>query len=271
MKSITSIIGIIAISLFAFAASQTERTIKGKITDDKGAAIAGATILVVGTTTATTTSSDGNFSIKTMIAVPKLHISAVGYAAQTVAVKDQHFVTIKLVAASADLEEVVVQVPYGSIKKTAYTGSEGTVSAKQLNATSYNYTATQTLSGLMSGVQAPQPRYKEKDKKYNKIADSEEPETNNWNREGYDHIVENPYLSVKQNPLSTFSIDVDAASYSNVRRYITAGSMPPAGAVRIEEMINYFKYDFLSQIPMNLLALILSNLFVHGIQSTNYC
>jgi Ca-activated chloride channel family protein len=44
--------------------------------------------------------------------------------------------------------------------------------------------------------------------------------------------------------LSTFSIDVDAASYSNIRRIIQQGSLPPAGAVRIEEMINYFKYDY---------------------------
>ena len=46
------------------------------------------------------------------------------------------------------------------------------------------------------------------------------------------------------NPLSTFSIDVDTASYSNVRRFINAGSLPPKDAVRVEEMINYFTYDY---------------------------
>jgi Ca-activated chloride channel homolog len=64
------------------------------------------------------------------------------------------------------------------------------------------------------------------------------------NTEDYDHIEENRFLSSLQNPLSTFSIDVDEASYSNIRRYITGGALPPAGAVRIEEMINYFHYHY---------------------------
>ncbi|MEI6412556.1 MAG: VWA domain-containing protein, partial [Bacteroidota bacterium] len=51
-------------------------------------------------------------------------------------------------------------------------------------------------------------------------------------------------LQSKETPVSTFSIDVDAASYANIRRYITAGSLPPRDAVRIEEMINYFKFDY---------------------------
>src|SRR5690606_32595610 len=65
-----------------------------------------------------------------------------------------------------------------------------------------------------------------------------------FNTEDYDGIVENRFLSTKINPLSTFSIDVDAASYSNVRRFLNNGQLPPAGAVRIEEMINYFHYDY---------------------------
>ncbi|OQP40904.1 hypothetical protein A4H97_14965 [Niastella yeongjuensis] len=64
------------------------------------------------------------------------------------------------------------------------------------------------------------------------------------NTEDYDHIVENRFLTATQNPLSTFSIDVDEAAYSNIRRYINNGSIPPAGAVRIEEMINYFDYTY---------------------------
>lgn len=64
------------------------------------------------------------------------------------------------------------------------------------------------------------------------------------NTESYDFINENKFLSSLQNPLSTFSIDVDAASYSNVRRFLKSGQLPPAGAVRIEEMINYFDYHY---------------------------
>jgi len=63
-------------------------------------------------------------------------------------------------------------------------------------------------------------------------------------REGYDRIEENAFKGVLDNPLSTFSIDVDTASYANVRRMIESGQRPVADAVRIEELINYFKYDY---------------------------
>lgn len=62
--------------------------------------------------------------------------------------------------------------------------------------------------------------------------------------EEYDRIYENRFLSALSNPLSTFSIDVDTASYSNIRRFINASQLPPPDAVRIEEMINYFQYMY---------------------------
>ena len=64
------------------------------------------------------------------------------------------------------------------------------------------------------------------------------------NREEYSHNDENRFKSPVKDPLSTFSIDVDAASYSNIRRFINQGEMPPKDAVRIEEMINYFNYNY---------------------------
>ena len=66
----------------------------------------------------------------------------------------------------------------------------------------------------------------------------------NFHTESYSHIVENAFLGVASSPLSTFSIDVDRASYSNVRRFINGGQRPPIDAVRIEEMINYFSFDY---------------------------
>jgi len=57
----------------------------------------------------------------------------------------------------------------------------------------------------------------------------------------YDHIEENPFLEAKSNPLSTFSIDVDTASYSNVRRFINEGTLPPKDAVRVEELGHAFR------------------------------
>ena len=69
-------------------------------------------------------------------------------------------------------------------------------------------------------------------------------EIKNFNTESYAHQTENDFKEVKTSPLSTFSTDVDTASYSNVRRLLDDGNMPPKGAVRVEEFINYFTYDY---------------------------
>lgn len=65
-----------------------------------------------------------------------------------------------------------------------------------------------------------------------------------FNTEEYGKLVENPFRSPVVEALSTFSIDVDTASYANVRRFLNEGSLPPADAVRIEELVNYFEYDY---------------------------
>ncbi len=62
--------------------------------------------------------------------------------------------------------------------------------------------------------------------------------------EEYNHVSENRFLSAKETPLSTFSVDVDAASYSNMRRFINQGQLPPKDAIRTEELVNYFSYDY---------------------------
>jgi Ca-activated chloride channel family protein len=65
-----------------------------------------------------------------------------------------------------------------------------------------------------------------------------------YNTEQYEFIEESGFKAVTDNPLSTFSIDVDTAGYANVRRFLTGNRMPPKDAVRIEELINYFSYDY---------------------------
>jgi Ca-activated chloride channel family protein len=70
------------------------------------------------------------------------------------------------------------------------------------------------------------------------------PPPTDFDTEAYDAIEETPFASVAESPLSTFSIDVDTASYSNVRRFLNQGQLPPSGAVRIEELINYFPYAY---------------------------
>lgn len=65
-----------------------------------------------------------------------------------------------------------------------------------------------------------------------------------FNTEEFSNVKENRFLAVKNNPLSTFAADVDTASYATFRRYINNGNIPHVGAIRIEEMINYFKYEY---------------------------
>ncbi|HYG80860.1 MAG TPA: VWA domain-containing protein [Pyrinomonadaceae bacterium] len=85
-----------------------------------------------------------------------------------------------------------------------------------------------------SGTVAPEPRQR--------VTPDDEEQAGNT--EQYEHIDENPFLEVARAPLSTFSIDVDTASYSNTRRFLKEGQLPPKDAVRIEELINYFAYDY---------------------------
>lgn len=70
------------------------------------------------------------------------------------------------------------------------------------------------------------------------------PQYFNPSTERYAKISENDFHETRSNPLSTLSVDVDRASYANVRRFINEGTRPPADAVRIEEMVNYFDYDY---------------------------
>lgn len=98
---------------------------------------------------------------------------------------------------------------------------------------------------VMSKDKAPAPAGTTKEIiEQEEFRDEDITQKNDANTEAYDVVEENDFLAVVQNPLSTFSIDVDAASYSNTRRFITSKQLPPKDAVRIEEFINYFEYDY---------------------------
>jgi hypothetical protein len=74
--------------------------------------------------------------------------------------------------------------------------------------------------------------------------DLNRPVVPNPNTEAYDRIIDNPFIRTSQENLATFSIDVDTASYANVRRFLNQNQLPPPDAVRIEELVNYFSYDY---------------------------
>ena len=135
-----------------------------------------------------------------------LLFSAIGYADQKIKIGVQKVIDVKLKSSSMALKDVVMS-GYGTAKRSMLTGA---------------------VTGIMV---SPSPL----DKSFYK---------GNYNTEDYDNITENGFKKVSDNPLSTFSIDVDAASYSNVRRFLQNNQLPPTGAVRTEEMINYFKYQY---------------------------
>ncbi len=102
--------------------------------------------------------------------------------------------------------------------------------------------------GMTSGKKRARRRPMSKDKWDEAPPPPTEAKPKDTTGEEYDHVQENEFIAVADDPRSTFSIDVDTASYSNIRRYLEGGSMPPPEAVRVEEMINYFSYNYESPI-----------------------
>ncbi len=220
--------GITCFMIYAFAPDET-RVIKGTVLDEKNQPIQGASVLIKGTKTGVATDSAGHFLITIASAKTILVVSSVGYQSREFEIKDDTAPVIALKVSSESLSEVVVTG--AGIVSEDYDKEFHAVSPSASNM------KLQRTSGYMNYHLDEAP--KDYDKKFfNPNPNSD------YNREGYDKIEENPFLKATDNPLSTFSIDVDAASYSNVRRYLNDGELPPAGAVRIEEMINYFRYQY---------------------------
>ncbi|WP_018627502.1 vWA domain-containing protein [Niabella aurantiaca] len=201
---------VLLLGIAALGLTPRQRTIKGVVLDDGKAPVVHASVQVKGTQQAVSTDAQGAFSIRADNQ-DVLIITAVGFAQKQVTVGKASDLTIVLTPLGKQLDEVVV-VGLGTQKKSAVVGS------------------IMIRGASLYGSRRPVPeRWR-----YN----------GNMNREGYEDYKENPFLKAEENPLSTFSIDVDGASYSNIRRLLNSEQLPPAGAVRIEEMINYFSYDY---------------------------
>lgn len=223
----------LAFALTAFAPSSNFK-VTGKITDASGNPIPFATVKIKGGNTGTNANALGQFSIKVNDG-DVLEIQAAGYNTGSVKVStNMPAINIVLTASSRNLEEVVVKAT-GVRRQPKELGYSTTkISADQLNQ-AYIPSLSTGLAGKVSGLQITLVN----GNTLNSTRDKKD-----FDREGYDNIVENSFHKVTDNPLSTFSIDVDAASYSNMRRFLNAGELPPAGAIRIEEMVNYFHYEY---------------------------
>ncbi|WP_181955291.1 vWA domain-containing protein [Filimonas effusa] len=211
MKYIVSIL--LIATLMAFA-GPGDPVVKGVIVTPTGVTINQVSVQIKGSKRVVTTDNLGAFSIKLKADTATLVFSGIGYETREIFVKRSDVLRVTMQPAEHKLEEVVV-VGYATQKKMSYTGSVATIRG--------------AAPGVMLSKSTHQNAYYQ---------------SAGFDTESYDAIAENSYHKTTDNPLSTFSIDVDAASYSNIRRYLSQGILPPAGSVRVEEMINYFSYQY---------------------------
>ncbi|HEX8672766.1 MAG TPA: von Willebrand factor type A domain-containing protein [Longimicrobium sp.] len=178
--------------------------------------LSGATVGLMGTANRTTTRADGTYRLVAPAAVGNevtLSASIIGYAAASRTLRvngDSMRVDFQLSADVLQLEGVVVN-------------GVGTRAGRVRTPVGIAPPPTAAAPPMSPPVRSPDVR--------------------DWNTEAYATIDENAFRAVDHEPLSTFSADVDRASYANVRRFLMEGRRPPVDAVRIEEMINYFPYE----------------------------
>ncbi|HBH07671.1 MAG TPA: hypothetical protein DDX92_13830 [Flavobacteriales bacterium] len=195
------------------AGLSARQTITGTVTDQiSGEALPFVNVLEKGTKNMATTDFDGKYSIEVENNNSVLIFSFVGYENVIIKVENQKSIDVQM-AATTELMDVVEIKEYESPliirDKTA-----NRLSKSEMKTAGVVYQAYEVGPGV------------------------------EHNTEEYDVIHENKFHEAQNSPLSTFSIDVDAASYSNIRRVINYGQMPQKDMVRIEEMINYFNYDY---------------------------
>ena len=193
--------------LTANAQSRKEKIITGKVLSMQDSVpLHGASVTIAGTTYGTGTNMMGDFSLKVKTDTVTLEIRFMGYltATRKIAAHDNN-ITVRLREDSRSLQEIIVM-------------SDSPVQKKAMVAASVS---------ALYGSRAPQGLI------------HYEQNTNEFSR-----ISENKYHTVKSDPLSTFSADVDRASYTLVRRSLGHGQLPETDAVKVEELINYFDYNY---------------------------
>ena len=141
---------LLCMSLFCTQVFAQTKTVTGKVTDEAGSPVVGATVQARGSKGGTTTDASGNFSIRVPQNVKSLAISSVNYAAQDITLNNSGNVSVQLKASAGSLSEVVV-VGYSSTTKEAFTGSAKVVSAERINNKNVS-NVSQALAGEVAGV-----------------------------------------------------------------------------------------------------------------------
>lgn len=206
MKKITySFSALILFLLYSFVATEV-RTISGLVTSESGQNLSGVSVAVKGSGISTQTDLKGNYKIKVPDGMDYLVFKLKGFKPKEVKLGKSNLMDVKLTA-DINLKDRMIS-----------------------NDQQSKITGRVAISDMIFPITGGNHQY---------ISDEQA-----GNTESYNAINDNRFLEAKQNPLSTFGIDVDAASYSNIRRFINNGQLPPVDAVRIEEMVNYFDYEY---------------------------
>lgn len=213
MKKIILSLAILS-AIIALSFRFQEKKIDGYIHDEHGNAVQAQ---VVGGKNSVIADINGQYEIKVAATQKVLIFSASGYVTQKIEIKNRTNINVILISGIAASDSSI----YSSINDPEPESiSFDNLSNPNLMETSKRIKSTNDMAsmGLMQHEE--------------------------YNTEEYSNIAENGFKRATDEPVSTFSIDVDAASYSNVRRYLNNNQLPPAGAVRTEEMINYFTYQY---------------------------
>ncbi|MGB0881971.1 MAG: VWA domain-containing protein, partial [Vicingaceae bacterium] len=235
LKLPTLLILILIIPLSGLMAQKNTGIINGKVTNAKdNKAVAFANVILFQANQqikGTSTDFDGKYSFKNLIPGKyKIQITALGFETTkkeiiVLAAGNSKTVNFFLMLKTKQLEdlEIVLEERESTISKGEIMATPILSNANQIRIKRYKKDKSAGYSSRMAPIEFPR---------------------DNFNTEAYAHNPENNFKNAKSTPLSTFSIDVDAASYSNMRRFINNGQNPPVDAVRIEEMVNYFNYDY---------------------------
>jgi Ca-activated chloride channel homolog len=224
MRLRMSVVAAVVCVLVTITSAQVDRgRIVGVITDTAGAVLPGVTVTLSGTESRTAiTNGRGEFSFDNLLPGKyTMRGTLPGFLEliHEIVVRADRTVRLNLKMEVGALQETITVTaaqPGSAVGRAVAGGTPGGIAAPQVAAES-----ARAIDGYGQPHVAPR-----------------------FNTEAYDHIEESGLRRVVNDPLSTFSIDVDTASYANVRRFLKDGALPPAGAVRIEELINYFRFDY---------------------------
>ncbi|MDO7875154.1 von Willebrand factor type A domain-containing protein [Hymenobacter sp. ASUV-10] len=246
------------------AAARQTITITGRIIDQStNEGLPGAAVLVKGTTIGTATNADGQYSLAGVPATGAvLQIKYLGYVTQELPVGSRRVMDAALLVDTKARQEVVVTglgVPrekralsYTTAKISADKSAQkpkhspsraavGRVPGGQLNADATSGLTDEEKSAGFAGDDGAAdwgaPAYSPAPLGYPAKPEAGAGDT-------YAKIEENKFFDARKDALSTFALDVDNASYTNVRRFLNEGQLPPRDAVRVEEMLNYFHYNY---------------------------